>query len=367
MLSNCSKLAANTGAALTLALTLSGCQVASVMIPGLTPKQEKKMEESQVAFTRATIYGDALDALGESINKKVNYTTIVQSKNIENTAGGAELPIDVTNMVTSSVNRMAGRRLVFVPYDPNYYQQEAATDGLKGRRVLPDVVIAGSITEFDKDVETKGGGFNLDVIFGGASGQTDVGGELMNSENFTRVTIDLHLIDYKTQAYIPGVQATNTIYVYEVTKSNQLGFMVYGSGVGGNGRLKTSQGLHQAVRNLIELSVLEVMGKYYDLPYWQGFGSERADSKVMKTLKKSFSRKSKPAKIFEVQKLLVDYKIGPVHVNGKTYDTIKPDGVMGTVTRAFITSFLYAHKLQHVNPDDLVTVYFELLSNRPLG
>jgi len=218
-----------------------------------------------------------------------------------------------------------------------------------------------------KDVEPKGGGFNVDVIFGGASGQTDAGGELMNSENFTRVTIDLHLLDYKTQAYIPGIQATNTIYVYEVTKSNQLGFMVYGSGVGGNGRLKTSQGLHQAVRNLVKLSILEVMGKYYDLPYWQGFGSGKADSKIMKTLKKSFDRKSRPAKVLEVQKMLVTYKLGPVRVKGQSYNTIKPDGVMGDVTREFIRTFLRNHDLQHVNPDDLVTVYIELLSNRPLG
>jgi len=139
-----------------LVLALTGCQATNIMIPGLNLGQQQKMEESQIAFTRATIYGDALDALGENINTKINYTTIVQSKPIENTAGGAELPIDVTNMVASSVNRMAGKRLVYVAYDPTYYQQEAATDGLKARRILPDVVIAGSITEFDERRRAQG-------------------------------------------------------------------------------------------------------------------------------------------------------------------------------------------------------------------
>ena len=347
-------------------LALSACN-ANIMIPELDLGQKKKMNESRFAFTRTTIYGDALDALGNRINNDVDYMTVVQAKPIGNTAGGGELPVDVTNMVASSVNRMAGQRLVYVGYDPSYYQNEFNTGNANMNRVLPNVVIAGSITEYDKDVETKNSGFNVDIILGGGGGETDAGGEIADSESFTRVTIDLHLLDYATQAYVPGIQATNTIYVYEVRGSNQLGFLVYGSGVGGNGRLKTSQGLHQAVRNLVELSVLELMGKYYDLPYWRGFGSDKADPNIMKSMVKSFGQKSKSGKVLEIQRLLTKYDLGPVRVRGKTYKSIKPDGVMGRVTKAFISTFLNRYDLANVSPDDLNTLYGELISNQPLG
>ncbi|MEG3618764.1 hypothetical protein V5T82_09880 [Magnetovibrio sp. PR-2] len=348
------------------ALSVSACN-ANIMIPELDLGQKKKMNESRFAFTRTTIYGDALDTLGNQINNNVDYMTVVQSKPIGNTAGGGELPVDVTNMVASSVNRMAGQRLVYVGYDPSYYQNELNTGNANMNRVLPNVVIAGSITEYDKDVETKNSGFNVDIILGGGGGETDAGGEVADSESFTRVTIDLHLLDYATQAYVPGIQATNTIYVYEVRGSNQLGFLVYGSGVGGNGRLKTSQGLHQAVRNLVELSVLELMGKYYDLPYWRGFGSAKADPNIMKSMMKSFGQKSNASKVMEIQRLLTKYDLGPIRVRGKTYKAIKPDGVMGRVTKAFINSFLDQHNLASVRSDDLDTLYAELISNQPLG
>jgi len=243
---------------------ISGCSAT------LTKTEIQEMENVRVPEENATPYRDALDALGIMIEKYAEAREIFQVKPVINKAGGTELPFNLTDMVVSTINSLAGRRLLLVPYDPKYAIAEATTGGKRIKRTVhPTITIAGSITEFDKNIDVQGSNSLFDVIFGGGRGETDIGAEIDNWKSKSRITLDFHTIDYKRDIYLPRKQVSNTIYVYEIQKSNEIGFSIYGSGIGSSGKLKIKQGPHRAVRNLVEFSILELFGKFYDLPYWR--------------------------------------------------------------------------------------------------
>ena len=72
-----------------------------------------------------------------------------------------------------------------------------------------------------------------------------------------------------TQQLVPGVQTSMSVTVSQKSKEKEMGFAMFGSGIGLSGSIQQKQGLHAAIRLLIETSVLELMGEYYKVPYWR--------------------------------------------------------------------------------------------------
>src|SRR6185437_14385910 len=87
------------------------------------------------------------------------------------------------------------------------------------------------------------------------------------------ISVDLNLGKLVTRQILPGMSASNSIAVVRSGKGADLGGVI-GQGGGQAGltfsvALDQSEGFHQAVRNLIELSSIEVLGKLARVPYWQ--------------------------------------------------------------------------------------------------
>ncbi len=348
-------------AALLLITLLSGCGIN--LAPRMTESEKKAMEENQYPFGTATIYNSALNRMGTTINSKISYRKIVQSKEIGNTAGGNELPFNLTNMVINSISEFSGPRLIVVPYDPQYIINDFQTGG-KGTRVLPDVIIGGSITEFDKDIEGDSSGINLDMLISHHGTEADIGIGMGGSKKLSRVVLDLYLLDYKTHAVIPGMNVSNTIHVMEMDKDHDFGFAIWGSGMGIDGRIERKQGFHKAMRNLVEYSILQLFGKYYDLPYWGLIGMKTADPDVARSMLKTFHAKNHIQQVQEIQKWLQKYNLGPVttSVHGGTFYRVPTDGFLDPVTQAFIKKFSEQYLLGS-KADSLDEVYVQLVAH----
>ncbi len=310
----------------------------------MTAAEKEAMKANQYPFGTATIYNSALSRMGTTINSTVNYRKIVQSKEIGNTAGGNELPYNLTNMVINSISEFSGPRFIVVPYDPQYIINDFQTGG-KGTRVLPDVIIGGSITEFDKDIKGDSSSVNLDMLISHQGNEADIGIGMGGSKKLSRVVLDIYLLDYKTHAVLPGMNVSNTIHVMEMNKDHDFGFAIWGSGMGIDGRIERKQGFHKAMRNLVEYSILQLFGKYYDLPYWSLIGMKTADPDVARSMLKTFDSKNHIQKVQEIQQWLRKYNLGPVtsSVHGGTFYHVPVDGYLDPVTQAFIDRFMQIH------------------------
>lgn len=267
-------------AASALAVAACGC----AWLQGETKDDElKELDAGMSAFKRETPFDEALRKLNVMLDAYDVARTPIQCKNIGNeTADKGALPSDLYTMISTAINKV-GRKIVFVPFDAKYVVSEASTGG-KMERMLPEAVIAGGITGFDKDMIEKSRKGDASGGWAGASGSANYNA----SEGVSRITLDLNMLDYKTQSYCPGVLTSNAI----VVRKDKFGWGVSGyyMGCGGSfdSAVKTKQGVHAALRFLVEFSVLELLGKYFEVPYWKCMEGANEDTAMCQRLQDRF-------------------------------------------------------------------------------
>ncbi|OGV55379.1 MAG: hypothetical protein A2X45_23790 [Lentisphaerae bacterium GWF2_50_93] len=249
---------------LSCLLFLTSCAFTDWMQGKISNEEVKELDESMtMPEKRATPFDDALRNLGAMLTAHDIPQTAVQSKNIGNQTAEKVLPSDLYVMISTALNKI-GKQVLFIPYDAKYIVSEATTGG-QINRIYPDIVVTGGITGFDKDMIEKERRGEIEGGWAGASGAAryDV------ATGISQISLDLNLLDYKTQSSFPGVLATNALMV----RKDKLGWGVsaYYMGCGGSfdSKVKTQQGVYVALRMLVEYSLLEVLGKYFNVPYWK--------------------------------------------------------------------------------------------------
>ena len=265
---------------------------------------------------KITSFTEALAKLGMMTEIYGAETLRVQSKDIEDNTGtaratGGEIPRDVTEMLMSTLNSIGGK-VTYIPYNPAFIQNQMVTGySTFENKTIPDVVITGGITEFDRGLETTGS--NVDV---GAEADltgapkwvpsTTVGAEYSEGgkTGLASITIDFNMINFQTMAGISKMQTVNTIKVSKAVSEKELGVTLFGPTFGLKGSIKKVQGRHAAVRLLVQLSMVQVIGKYMMVPYWNLLPGADPDPVVMEALKKSYYDMNEAARIVKIQELL---------------------------------------------------------------
>ena len=81
--------------------------------------------------------------------------------------------------------------------------------------------------------------------------------------------MDLNVGKLTTRQILPGISASNSIAVVQSGKGADIGGLIGKAGISLSVSLDKSEGFHQAVRSLVELSTIEVLGKLTHVPYWE--------------------------------------------------------------------------------------------------
>ncbi|GFO55242.1 hypothetical protein GMSM_22490 [Geomonas sp. Red276] len=212
-------------------------------------------------------------------------------------ATGGEIPKDITEMIKSALNSIGGN-VIFIPYDPAFIQNQMATGYSSFRnKLIPDVVVSGGITEFDRGLETRGSGTDV-----GAEGEVPVpipvpskkiGIDYSDSTKtgLARITLDFNLLDFKTMSGIARMNTTNSMEVTKALSEKEFGITLFGPTFGSKGSIKKVQGRHNAVRLLVEFSMIQIVGKDLSIPYWRLIDDDtQADEVVTDAVKKSYYR-----------------------------------------------------------------------------
>lgn len=231
-----------------------------------------------------TSYTQALGDLGFMTEIYDTPVLKLQSQPIGDNTGtsastGGEIPRDITEIMKSSLNAMGGR-IVFIPYDPAFMQSQLVTGySTFSNKEIPDVVLSGGITEFDRGLELRGqnADASLEGDFSGMPpGLPSQGGDLRYGQSeksgLAKITLDCNLLNFASMTGIPKMTTTNTMAVRKVMSDRELGISLFGQSFGAKGSVKKVQGRHAAVRLLVELSIIQILGKHLMLPYWRLLG-----------------------------------------------------------------------------------------------
>jgi hypothetical protein len=242
---------------------------------------------------KITTFSDSLRQLGTMSEVYATGTLKIQSNPIGDNTGtsgstGGEIPRDITEMIKSSLNSIGGN-VIFIPYDPAFIQNQMVTGYSNfDNKLIPDVVISGGITEFDRGLETRGKGTD-------AGGEADftgmpdwlpsktVGIDYQDSDKtgLARITLDFNLLDFQTMSGIPRMNTTNSMEVSKAMAGKELGVTLFGLSFGRKGSIKKVQGRHAAVRLLVEMSMIQIVGKHLALPYWRLLGDDALPDRVV--------------------------------------------------------------------------------------
>ena len=226
---------------------------------------------------RVTRYDSALETLGNMLQAYNTPSVRVQTLAINNATAGEGVPKDLAQLVSTALGKIQGP-IKLIPYDPTYVFTEKEL-GKTLDRTLPDLLVKGAITEFDKDMLEKK--FEAEADYALPNGRSTAGASHDRGSSGGQVALDLQVVAYQTQQIIPGVQTSSKICVMKGENNTSLNLVIEGNGLGVKSGFAKKDGIHAALRLLVEISVLELVGKYCDVPYWRCIEGAPVNQKVV--------------------------------------------------------------------------------------
>ena len=335
---------------LILAVAMTGCSLA----PKFSKKDQAILDKDPLPYVKSSPYAESLKKLGDLLPLSPLYDprkkVVIQVQQVANKTACKQLPLDLTDMLKTAGNRVGGNVLI-APFNPNVLILEAKT-GSKITKNDPVLVINGSITECDEKIEEVSTGIDGNVRFGKYKGKTDIKAKQATQKTYSRIALDLHLVDHANNVLLPNKQTSMAVQVWDIKKYRRFGFQVNGSGLGLDGRRKATQEKHNAVRTLVDLSMLQLLGKYFEVPYWTTIKGAKPDSEVLDLMVAGFRRQTPRNQLILVQNLLQYHGF---HVT--------PNAIFDTATKKALEEF--AGKRPELTPDINTALYRALAASAP--
>lgn len=170
----------------------------------------------------------------------------------------------MVSAVADMTRRSRGVRLVTFGQDnQNVVQLLSIAQRLNDFKVVPQYDIRGSITQFDEDVTRKQAGFGVSLLPALFSARA------ASVSQASVLGFDASVVTTSDLSLVPGASSKNTVVVTRDDKGVgdgqaqiRNGSLSFSFGVARN------EGIAQSLRNMIELSTIELTGKLLRVPYW---------------------------------------------------------------------------------------------------
>jgi curli biogenesis system outer membrane secretion channel CsgG len=199
-----------------------------------------------------------------------------------------KVPAGTTEMFLSAMSQMTRRSraiktVAFSDDTKNLtsYMLQAGTRDPFQPELVPTYTVRGAITQFDDNLakKTVDGGFALGVAqknFIGAGGS--------KSSSVNMLSLDLTVVRAQDFSIVPGVNTRNSAAILQEGWGIDGEANISKLGVNFMTSFSRSDGKSIAVRNLVELSAVELMGKLNKTPYWKCFGIDESSPEVIREI-----------------------------------------------------------------------------------
>ncbi len=135
---------------------------------------------------------------------------------------------------------------------------------------------------------------------------------------------------------VQKVQSVNSLEMKDSNVSGDFDVAIFGTGIDLSAKAKGLAARHQAIRSLLDLGVIQTLGRYLTLPWWKcsPVHSER-DPIVIESLQQHYRSLANKQRIFLIQQTL----------RKRGYDSKMTDGVMDTALLNVLNKFQQDHSL----------------------
>jgi hypothetical protein len=256
--------------AVNVVLFLSGCAAP------LNARKDAEFQSHGYAADRPTVrpvrsisnFSESLSCMDRLFRVAEVPTTLITSKQIPDMSN--KIAVGTKEMIITALSQMSrlSNTFRFVDYEVDIARQDTVqnltTILLNNNQIQlqrPALYFSGAITFVDQNVLTN------QVDIGSSASRLDTG--FSQNRNATIIGVDLHLGDFRTRTLIPGLDSANEIIIGTGSQGIDAAARIGKYGVTFNMGRDYNQGSGGAMRNLVELATIELVGKWARVPYWQ--------------------------------------------------------------------------------------------------
>ncbi|MDD5176405.1 MAG: DUF4384 domain-containing protein [Sterolibacterium sp.] len=167
--------------------------------------------------------------------------------------------------------------------------------GDKGRN-NPDYYIRGGITSLDDNAvrKNKGAGFSLPFLDFGYS----------KDESYDVMTMDMSIGEVSSRRILPETSTSNTMVITKGGKSGEGGGRLGKIGLSFNLDLSRSEGTGASARTLLELGLIETLGKFTQVPYWRCLDTDLTNPLIRNQALENYETLTDKERILFIQRKL---------------------------------------------------------------
>lgn len=231
------------------------------------------------------------------IDKKVDTILVTSSGIPDYSESRGSAGYGAKEMIMTALSNLSQKSgaIRYVAYDRSTPDIIALQSAHKNKSAFkaPDFFIRGAVTQIESSPYSKQKGFSLNLGSGISSDLENGGAANSNSLSLSSVSLDLNMGMISNFQLLPGISASNSLSVDKKGSSNELilGFEKVGAIYSVNEN--SAKALSTALRGLIEVGLIELFGKLYNVPYWECLSSIGANSPVYKEAIKKFKSESR--------------------------------------------------------------------------
>jgi Domain of unknown function (DUF4384) len=228
-------------------------------------------------------YSGALGCMDRLLRDMRMPTTLITSKNIPDPSG--KVTVATKEMIITALSQMSRTSGAFryVDYEVDLIRQDTVqnlTTLLIGANQLqiqrPALYVSGAVTFADINVASN------DADVGTSASRLETG--YSKNRSGTLIGLELHLGEFRTRTLIPGIDTANEVVISNSGWGVDVAGRIGSYGVQFNVGKEFNQGTSGAVRTLVELGVIELVGKWSRVPYWQCLSLDQTHPDFQRTL-----------------------------------------------------------------------------------
>lgn len=182
--------------------------------------------------------------------------------------------VGTREMIITALNHMTRRSKAFSFVEQGLVGRTSGDtlalekDARKGAKPpAPRLYINGSISQVDTNTRSTGMTADASGFSPGTTGFSTLGFDAGMEQGV--VTLDLHLVSFPSRVVIPGSAISNSITVKHKAFGSGLTGLISQRTLGLTLQLDVVESRGQAVRSLVELGLVEMLGRYTGVPFWE--------------------------------------------------------------------------------------------------
>ena len=289
-----------------LSVLLAGCSTP------MDARKDTQFQSHGYAADRPTVrpvrsissFSDSLMCMDRLLRETSMPTTLITSKQLPDYSG--RVAVATKEMVVTALSQMSrlSNAFRYVDYEVDIARQDTVqnltTILLNNNQMQlqrPALYISGAIAFVDQNVLRN----QFDA--GTSASRLETG--YSRNHNATVIGLELHLGEFRNRTLIPGLDSANEIIIGNGGQGLDLAGRIGDYGVQFTVGRDYAQGSGPAVRTLVELGMIELLGKWARVPYWQCLTLEQNHPDFQRQLRDWYEESDPQARQQLVQRSLI--------------------------------------------------------------